>query len=463
MMTTFRNYQIRIIKAQDDFMANPEVLRGTFLAATGAGKTVCFTDVIIKILVALQGGAKKILIVHPRLALSSNQQKRLKKDLVGLNVEFTSFHSGEVYNTLNDRKNRRTTDPVELEQIRSEAPGAHITFSSYKSLHKIAEMDYDLVICDEAHYLVQSDLRINLHLFTGKVLFYTGTPIKVAAQEESMDNIELFGEVLEEVPPSELIPNGYIVAPLIRYLNAKTKKKGNSIDFPSTIAHAYKDQLTKTNPKFNHKMLVAMANTEYFEEIVDDLSKIRKIVSNFNLDVYYVTADRVSKNGHVTFGPSAREKILEDFEANANPCIIIHCDTLAEGIDIDGIGGILLMRNLGMAKSIQTIGRGCRAAKADIRKNGEIRKNRIKTNCIVTLVRVDNEWLGGAKTDYYAELFETAGYGKLYDLIDPECLESGKKKTKADSEDDVVWDEIEDIKVSDKKDELWLELFGEPA
>jgi type I site-specific restriction endonuclease len=208
-------------------------------------------------------------------------------------------------------------------------------------------------------------------------------------------------------------------------------------------------------------MLVAMSSTEFFEEIVNDLPKIRKIVNDFNLDVYYVTADRVSKNGHVTFGSAAREKILEDFEANTNRCIIIHCDTLAEGIDIDGIGGILLMRNLGMAKSIQTIGRGCRAAKADIRKNGEIRKNRIKTNCIVTLVRVDNEWMGGVKTDYYAELFETAGYGKLYDLIDPDCLESGKKKTKSDSEDDVVWDEIEGIKVTDEKNVLWYELFNE--
>ena len=460
----FRNYQLRMILAQDAFMADPEITRATILAATGSGKTVTFTDLIIKVLTGVNSGAKRILVVHPRLALSANQQKRLKKDLTGLNVEFTAFSSGEVYNTLSNQTNRSTTNREQLEEIMAEAGGrAHITFSSYKSLHKIADMDFDLIICDEAHYLVQSNLRENLYKFKSKTIFYTGTPIKVAAQEESMDNIELFGEVICEVPFSELIPQNYIVAPLVRFLNAKTKRKGNAIDYPTTIAHAYKDQLTKINPKFNHKMLVAMPNTEYFEDIISNLDKIRKIVDDFNLDVYYVTADRVSKNGNPKFGPSAREAMLEDFEANKNRCIIIHCDTLAEGIDIDGIGGVLMMRDLGIAKMIQTIGRACRAAKVDIRKDGEIRKNRVKTNAIVTLVRMDNEYLGCSKLDKFVELFRTAGYGEFWDRIDPEFLEQGKKREKGDPDESTVFDEIQAIKVSERADVLWDELFGEKA
>jgi superfamily II DNA or RNA helicase len=460
----FRNYQLRMILAQDAFMADPTVTRATILAATGAGKTVTFTDLIIKVLTAVNSGARRILVVHPRLALSANQQKRLKKDLTGLNVEFTAFSSGEVYNTLANQTNRSTTNRESLEEIIAEAGNrAHITFSSYKSLHKIADMDFDLIICDEAHYLVQNDLRDNLYKFKAKTIFYTGTPIQVAAQEVSMDNIELFGEVIEEVPFSELIPQNYIVAPSVRFLNAKTKRKGNAIDYPTTIAHAYKDQLTKINPKFNHKMLVAMPNTEYFEDIINNLDKIRKIVNDFNLDVYYVTADRVSKNGNPKFGPSAREEMLEDFEANPNRCIIIHCDTLAEGIDIDGIGGILLMRDLGMAKLIQTIGRACRAAKADILKNGEIRKNRIKTHAIITLVRMDNAYLGCSKLDKFVELFKIADYGDLWDRIDPEFLEQGKKREPGEPEGSTVFDEIQAIRVTERADVLWDQLFGQPA
>jgi superfamily II DNA or RNA helicase len=455
-----RKYQQRIIKAQNDFISNIAVLRATVLAATGAGKTVCFTNLITKIF-SNATTYKRILIVHPRLALSSNQQKRLKKDLVGLNVEFTSFHSGEVYHTRNDKKNQKTTSKEKLEEILLTSNSHHITFSSYKSLKKIADMDFDLIICDEAHYLVQSDLRINLHLFKSKVIFYTGTPISVAAQEESMDNIELFGDVIAEVPPSDLIPDGYIVAPRIRYVHVKTKDKGNTIDYPSTIAHAYKDQIQIVNPKFNHKMLVAMPNTTVFSDIMDQLVAIREIVEDFNLDVYYISADHCSVNGTI-YGGEQREFILEHFEKNKNRCIIIHCDTLAEGIDIDGIGGILLLRNLAMAKLIQTIGRGCRAAKQDIRSNGEIKKNRIKTNCIVTLVRVNNEWISGAKTSDYAELFELAGYGKLWDIVDPDC-KVGTPGGELGETADVVWDEVVDIKITEHKNVVWEELFGEPT
>lgn len=456
----FRGYQLRMILAQDAFMADPEATRATILAATGSGKTVVFTDLIIKILAARMAGARRVLVVHPRLALSANQQKRLKKVLTGLNVEFTAFSSGEVYNTLANQINRSTTHREQLEEIMSAAGNrAHITFSSYKSLHKIADMDFDLIICDEAHYLVQADLRENLHKFKCKTIFYTGTPIKVAAQEESMDNIELFGKVIAEVPFSELIPQNYIVPPLVRWLNAKTKRKGNAVDYPTTIAHAYKDQLTKVNPKFNHKMLVAMPSTEYFDDIIDDLDKIRKIVGDFDLDLYYVTADRVSKNGNPKFGPGAREEMLEDFESNKNRCIIIHCDTLAEGIDIDGIGGVLLMRDLGISKMIQTIGRACRAAKADIRKNGEIRKNRIKTHAIITLVRMDNEFLGCSKLDKFVELFRIAGYGDFWDRIDPEVMKQSRRREPGDLEGNTVFDEIQSIKVTERANVLWDELF----
>lgn len=462
MNIILRDYQNRMVAAQHTFMTSSSKNRATIFAATGSGKTVAFTHLIAEILSSSILRPPRILIVHPRLALSANQQKRLKKDLKQFEVEFTAFSSGEVYNTLSTQVNRSTTSRKQLEEIMSEAGSrAHITFSSYKSLHKIADINFDLIICDEAHYLVQNSLRDNLHLFTSKTLFYTGTPIKVAAQDESMDNTDLFGPIIAEVPFSELVPDRYVVPPLIRVLNAKVKIKGNALDYPTTIAHAYKDQLSKVNPKFNHKMLVAMPHTGHFDDIIDELPKIRQIVGDFNLDVYYVTAGSVSKNGNPRFGPSAREELLEDFEANTNPSIIIHCDTLAEGIDINTIGGVLLMRDLSVSKMIQTIGRACRPAEEDKLKDGSISSNRIKTNCIVTLVRVDNEYLGCAKLANFAKIFETAGYGELWDCIDPELREQGIAGDKPTDKDRTIFDEILKIKMSSRADELWNELFSE--
>lgn len=453
----FRPYQLRIIQAQDEFMNDPDRLRGTILAATGAGKTECFNDLIFKIFSAITNGAKRILIAHPRIALSQNQQKRLAKKFKGMGVEFTSFHSGhQKYHTLPGKKNISVINRDSLQEVLDNASSCHITFSSYKSLHKIADMDFDLIICDEAHYLVQSDLKENLHLFKSKVLFYTGTPVEVAAQEESMDNVDLFGDIIANVPPKELIPFGYIVPPRLRTVNVKTKKQGNTPDYAKTIAEAFKDQLSFAHKRFVHKMLVAMPRTTEFDDIMQELASIREINNRFDIDVYYITADRAVKNGTVL---TDRETALEDFDNNTNPCIIIHCDTLAEGIDVDGIGGVLIMRGLGMSKAIQTIGRGCRAAKQDIKKNGEIKKHKVKTECIVTLARVDGDWLGETTIAEWAEMFRSAGYGEIWDFYTPMQANRGQDSEHPEYEDP-LYDEIEEIKFNDGVDKLWNELFG---
>jgi len=451
----FRKYQKRMIKAQDAFMKDPETTRGTILAATGAGKTEVFINLVEKTIIA-NGNNARILIVHPRIALSQDQQGRFGKRFPG--VELTSFHSGQQStHTLADRKNVSVIQRDKLQEVIDSATTPHITFSSYKSLHRIASMDFDVIICDEAHYLVQSDLRENLHLFKSKTLFYTGTPVEVAAQEESMDNTDLFGEVIVDVPPSELIPFGYIVPPRIRTINVQNKKIGNTIDYVTTIGHAFKDQLSLVHTKFTQKMLVAMPRTTEFDEIMQELADIRTIVGRFDIDVYFITADRSVKNGSAI---TSREMALRDFDNNPKPCIIIHCDTLAEGIDVDGIGGVLLLRGLGMTKTIQTMGRGCRAAKADIRTNGEIKKRKIKTECIVTLARVDGEWCGDNSVSDWSELFRVAGYGDIWDFYEPGTNERGPSDEERDA-DDVIFDEIRDIKITEGADKLWNKLFGE--
>lgn len=457
-----REYQKRIINSQDKFIGNSDVARGTILAATGAGKTECFNDLIRKMFLIgeIINRKQRILICHPRIALSNNQQKRMVKRLADMQVEFTSFHSGtQRYHTLADRKNVSTTSRDELIRILDEGVGHHITFSSYKSLNKIADLKFDLIICDEAHNLVQSDLRECLTLFKSKVLFYTGTPVKVAAQEESMDNVELFGEILAEVPASELIPFGYVVPPRLRTINIKNKTVGDTPDYSTCIAESFKDQLSFSHKKFVHKMLVAMPSTLAFNDIMADLPKIRSIIGNHNVDVYYITSETQVKNGRVL---ADREIALEDFDANPHPSIIIHCDTLAEGIDVDGIGGVLIMRGLGMTKAIQTIGRAARPSILDIKMNGEIKKERVKKECIVTLARIDGDWCGDTTIADWANMFRVAGYGDIWDFYHPEPTKRGPGGELQEAEDP-MYDEIEQIKIHDGVYRMWNELFGEES
>lgn len=456
-----RDYQKRVDIAQDNFMNDPETFRAMVNSCTGSGKTEMFMVLIKKmVLLAKTHSLKKILIAHPRLVLSFDQQKRIKQAFKEFSVEFTHFGSGKVIDTNQTRKNVSTIlKDTLVERMDTCTQDVHITFSSYKSLSKIADLKYDLIICDEAHHLVDKTLRKVLYQFRKdvKVLFYTATPIKVAAKEHSMDNVELFGKVIAKVPPSELIPNGYVVAPKVRFGSVKTESDGDIIDYPTTIARAYVDQLQFVHPDFNHKMLVAMPNTKYFSYIMEGLDTIRNIVGDDDIDFYSVAHDKCYINGRPY---KDREFVLKHFAENTNQCIIIHCDTLAEGIDVDGIGGVLMLRNLGFVKTIQTIGRACRPALQDINANGSIKPmdKRVKKNAIVTLGIIDGELVNDPKAKYWAELFETAGYGKLWELLHEMAEREGVKPGETDPEDYVV-KQIEDMMFGEEADAL-IELMN---
>ena len=459
-----RPYQQRVDQAQDAFMSDVENNRATILAGTGSGKTECFIVLIKKlVLLAEKKDLKKILIAHPRLALSSDQQKRLKKSFTDFTVEFTVFSSGVTVDTFDGRKAQSTTDRDTLIELQNTSEAdVHITFSSYDSLSKIADLDYDLVVCDEAHYLCVKQYNESLHLFSDdvKVLFYTATPVEVMNQNESMNNVELFGEVIAEVPPSELIPHGYVVPPRVRFMNVTHSRKfGNTTDYATTIAEAYKDQLSLVDVRYNHKMLVAMSDTTQFDEIMSELAEIRKVVG-YDTDVYTVAYTGCHINGRAE---SEREVALEHFANNTNKCIIIHCNTLAEGIDVDGIGGVFLLRNLSLAGTIQTIGRAARPAKQDILADGTINmKDRVKTEAIVTIARVDGEYYSNTNTEKFAQAFRLGGYGDMWDYLDAEVKESsGPGEGGGEGPDDPIIKQVEDVMFSDQANDLINEMKEE--
>jgi superfamily II DNA or RNA helicase len=455
-----RDYQVNIVNAQDAFMKDPNIYRATIYAATGAGKTVCFEDLVIKQI--KKNPNIRILIAHPRLALSDDQQLRMSEAVDGAGVEFTAFHSGQIkVRTLDNRKNLSTTIPEKLKEIQNQATSAHITFSSYHSLYKIANLKFDLIICDEAHYLCQEDFRKNLHKFRKKtkVLFYTATPVWVSAQEERMDNVELFGKNLagDDCAPSSLIKRGYIVSPEVRVADIRHVTDGNIADYAQVFGTVFKDQAKETHPSIPNKMLVAMPNTLTFDSIRENIYKIRKAANDRNIDVYFITAVDSRKNDSIIF--NERVDALNDFKNNTNPSIIVHCDTLAEGIDVDGITGVLIMRGMNKSKAIQTIGRAVRPAKADLVGSEVVPyEKRIKKKAIVTIGKIDGWWAGEAGLIGWIEMFRDSGYGELVTLLDPTYKYDSVGEEVQEAED-ILLQEAESIEIVAENTELFDQII----
>ena len=405
-----RKYQKPMFKAACAAI-DTDIKRSSYYAATGAGKTEVF-KAIIQHLFNVSVSAK-VLVVHPRIALSLDQQERFSREI---EVPYTSFHSGEVLqSTTRDSvvniKNVSTTSVEKIASILEEqSDNNHIVFTTYHSLPKIASMDFDLIICDEAHYLSTKQHAPSLGMFKGTVMFFTATPV-TSSMDFSMDAIEQFGPVLGSVTPASLIDGGYLVEPRLYWTKITTNQKGNHEDLTQSIAQTFVSQASMVHEDIPHKMLVAMPDTSTFDGIMSQISDLRAITGQ-DVDLYYVTAGMNSRNGTRI---KNRDELLRQFKESSIPSIILHCDTLAEGIDIDGLTGAYIMRGLSQAKFVQTLGRVLRPWKEDFTDAGMPRafSKRKKQFGLVNVAVVDGELRGSSDIMKWYEALQAAEYNSI--------------------------------------------------
>lgn len=452
-----RDYQVDVDKAQRKFMDDSDSFRAIVFACTGSGKTINFTKLIIDETLQRKanGQTLKVMIAQPRLALSEDQQMRMHEILEDFDLtwEFIGFHTGRPVESQNrkcrfSRTATKTTSASTLaDHKRTSKEDLHITWTTYNSLDKIRHLDYDLIICDEAHNLAYGEFHSNVKYFPKrtKILFYTATPVGIkdesapdAHNKLGMLDENLFGRTIVEVLPRDLIEIGYVVPPRIFFMKAETDIKNDPdkriVDYAQLIGRAYGHQLTVVSPRFNHKMLVAMPGTYMFDDIMKSRHKISKEAGR-EVDVYSVHAKGQSVNG-VKTPSSKRQKILKDFSENTGPAVILHCNTLAEGIDIDGIGGVLFLKKfVGKVKSLQTLGRACRPWKGDVEPDGSVKDDRVKTHAIITLSEVDGRWESDTRVKEWSLLFSEGGYGKLWGYIDENPIAVKTNGSMTDSEE----------------------------
>jgi hypothetical protein len=105
------------------------------------------------------------------------------------------------------------------------------------------------------------------------------------------------------------------------------------------------------------KILFAMKGTKDVKTVSDNLAKLKVALPDHT--VFTITSKTGAQVNGVKIG---RDSFLEKLR-NAKNALIFHYDILSEGIDVPGITGVCLMRNLGLAKLLQTIGRAVRLYK----------------------------------------------------------------------------------------------------
>jgi superfamily II DNA or RNA helicase len=365
--------------------------KGIVCLPTGTGKTFIQAAIIAND-IELNPFQFRIYVINvPRILLSFQLFKEVYSFLTsgGIEARYMFVHSGG------------KTDESELEEIRLEAnehgfsiPFAEIGsgtsidgirqmvdkarsqeiplifFSTYNSADKIQtaleiyRQPISIVLSDEAHYLVQEQFHDILNtLKTPRSYFFTATTIHTPSDKgRGMNNVDLYGEVLYSMTPREAIDLGKMVRPRLHFVN--TDGVYSTDDYNASLSKIIYEaflQHAGTLKKLKPKILISVKGTQDIQKFLS--SPQYTTLRDSGVDIYAV-ASREEIGNDINGEKVRRQEFLKRLKVagkdNDKQIIVLHYDTMAEGIDVSGFTGILPLRTLNKSKFLQTFGRAAR-------------------------------------------------------------------------------------------------------
>lgn len=382
--------------------------KGIVCLPTGVGKTFCEAAIIGNDIILNPDQFRMYVINAPRIMLTYQLLKEVYGFLVsgGIEARYAFVHSGG------------KTDEAELEQMRIQAnvEGKNIPFSeigsgtsidgirqmmmtakeqdipliffsTYNSADNIEiarqqlmKQPISIVISDEAHYLVQEQFHDILHTLTAsRSYFFTATLINTTSIDKGrgMQNRDSYGEVLYSMIPREAIELGKMVRPRLHIV--KTDDVYTSQDYEKSISkiiyESFHQHKKVIGDKMAPKILVSVKGTGDIKKFL--LSQEYRDLRREGIDIYAVASnDEIGNdiNGDKVRRQDFLRRLKEEEDNKDKGIIVLHYDTMAEGISINSFTGIMPLRTLNKSKFLQTFGRAARIDKEDRKRleSGEI-------------------------------------------------------------------------------------------
>ena len=333
--------------------------KGQIIVPTGGGKTlIAIKDAVRR----LDGGAETIVVVAPRILLAEQLSSEFL-DVIGETehkyISVLHVHSGET-------RHCSTTKADYIEHWVNQWKDSKIIFTTYHSLHRIVEADVevDTIYFDEAHNSVQSnfiEFVEHYSLNAERCYFFTATPKhSLTPMRVGMNESDIFGNVICNVPAPKLVKEGYILAPKVKVYKTDILQK-DEITF-DVECNQIMDNIDDHNTK---KILVCAKSTKQIKGLVS-YDKFLDELAWRGYTCMYIT----SKTGAVIDG----EKVTRDEFFNVlsaygqdddKKFVVLHHSILAEGINVKGLEAVLFLRSMDYVGISQTIGRVIRKGNKD--------------------------------------------------------------------------------------------------
>ena len=346
--------------AIDAMLANN---KGQVIVPTGGGKTMCMIEDAKRVFRTEE--IATIVVVAPRILLAGQLcSEFMEQNLDGnynVGIQVLHVHSGET-----DYNSTTNIDVIRLHNnVCCESNSHQIIFTTYHSLHKIQESDIvvDVVYFDEAHNSVQKNFIgavEHFSMYANRTYFFTATPKhSLTPFKVGMNEPDIFGNVICQVPAPKLVQGGYILPPKVKVYKTDILQK-DEITF-DVECNQIIDNIDDHNTK---KILVCAKSTKQITGLITYPKFIAELTSR-GYDYMYITA----RTGAVINGNKvSRDKFFEVLSAWGKDAekkfVVLHHSILSEGINVRGLEAVLFLRSMDYIGISQTIGRvirkGCK-------------------------------------------------------------------------------------------------------
>ena len=334
-MFQLRNHQNTVI----DILSKNR--KGQVIVPTGGGKTMCMIEDAKKV-------SGTIVVVAPRILLA----EQLSSEFLEIidNVSVMHVHSGETTHF-------SSTKASDVYMWDLHTRGDKIIFTTYHSLHKIQEshIHIDTIYFDEAHNGIQKNFIEAVEWFSmcaSRCYFFTATPKHSnTPMKVGMNDWDIFGEVLINVPAPQLVDEGHILPPKVII---------KDIDVADDSRFSYEkdcDHILDTIDDIDvDKVLICARSTKQIVNLIS-LSDFAYGLTQREYNWLYITA----KTGAVINGKKVdRETFfntLNTWGKGSERFVVLHHSILSEGINVSGLEAALFLRSMDYVGISQTIGR----------------------------------------------------------------------------------------------------------
>ena len=299
------------------------------------------------------------VVVAPRILLAEQLCKEfLEMVSPAHNAHVMHVHSGDV-------EFFHTTKPEKIHLFANTARTAGenvIIFTTYHSLHKVQEADIEVntIYFDEAHNSVQRNFFPATEHFAAesdRCYFFTATPKhSVTVFKPGMNDPEVYGQVICNVPAPKLVEEGYILPPkvVVQELPQGDLKQSDEKNLLDTI-----------DANSLNKILIAARSTKQIVRLIQETTFCSELAGRG-----YSWMVITSKTGAIIDGKKVtREEFFKTLNTwgkdSEKKFVVIHHSILSEGMNVKGLEAVLFMRNMDYIGISQSIGRVIRLGGAE--------------------------------------------------------------------------------------------------